>query len=200
MLKIGLTGGIASGKSTVASFFSALGAPVIDADIIAREVIGDHAVLAPIIQHFGQKILDDRGQLNRSLLRAIIFENGAERIWLENLLHPIIIKQIHGQISELKAPYCIIVIPLLIEATQPYEIIDRILVVDASESMQIERTQARDQIALALIHKMLESQASRAKRCASADEIINNDGDLPKLKQKVEHLHQYYLQLARENQ
>lgn len=197
MLKIGLTGGIGSGKSTVASFFSALGTPVIDADIIAREVITDQAVLAPITQHFGQKILDDRGQLNRSLLRAIIFANGAERIWLENLLHPIIIKQIHGQISELKAPYCIIVIPLLIEATQPYEIIDRILVVDAPESMQIERTQARDQIALALIHKMLESQASRAKRCAQADEIINNDGDLSKLKQQVEHLHQYYLQLAR---
>ena len=195
MLKVGLTGGIGSGKTTVANFFAALGAPVIDSDVIAREVIGDEAIFAQITQHFGQDILDGCGQLNRGMLRKIIFENAAERNWLENLLHPVIIKEIQRQISQLKAPYCIIVIPLLLEATQPYEIIDRILVVDAPEAMQIERTHARDNIPVSLIHKMLESQVSRAQRHIHADEIISNDGSLAGLKQQVEEIHQRYLQL-----
>lgn len=196
-LKIGLTGGLCSGKSTVSQFFADLGVPIIDADVFVRGLITQNKqVLAQLIDHFGTKILKADGTPDRSLLRQLVFENPAERIWLEKLLHPQVIEQIQKAVKILHSPYCIIVIPLLAEMLNPHMLVDRILVVDVPEEVQITRTQCRDQIALPLIHKMLQSQASRAQRLKIADDIIENTRDLTSLKQQVRTLHEFYLDLT----
>jgi len=201
-LIIGLTGGIGSGKSQAASFFRELGAPVIDADEVAREVVqpGQKA-LAAIVEKFGQSFLNADGSLNRSLLREKIFNDEQARLWLENLLHPLILEAMFQQAESLSSPYCILVIPLLCEV---YPLIQkiikrekitafRVLVIDAPQDLQLSRTQSRDQLSISQVEKMLATQAPRDQRLKIANDVIENNGTLAQLKAKVEALHHYYV-------
>lgn len=198
MLTIGLTGGIGSGKSTVATLFAALGVPIIDTDEIARDVVKPGtAALAKIVNHFGSEILLANGLLNRQALAQKIFQDATAKAWLESLLHPIILEQANDAKRKAQFPYCIQVIPLLIE-TLPNPNIDRILVVDAPPALQVERALARDpQRTSAEILAIINSQATRQARLAAADDVIINDDDLSKLQTAVNSLHQKYIQLAR---
>lgn len=196
MLIVGLTGGIGAGKSTVTQLFASHGVPIIDADIIAREVTQpSQPAYKEIIQHFGEHLILKDGSLDRSLLRHLIFENRDERKWLEALLHPIIQQSIEQQISSISAPYCIVVIPLLFEV-QPYSFINRILVIDAPEQMQIDRVLTRDQLNTSQIEAILKAQVSREQRIQGSDDLILNNGDLDDLSKQVEKLHQFYLKLG----
>lgn len=190
---VALSGGVASGKSTIASLFANLGVPIIDADIIARQIVkvGTEPFIQ-IVKHFSQEILLPNGELDRSQLREIIFNNEHERLWLNNLLHPLIHQETQRQIARQKAEYIIWVVPLLVE-NNLHNFADRVLMIDIPESLQLERLVKRDHISESLAKKMILSQASSAKRLAYADDIIYNNGDLNSLKQQVGKLHQQYL-------
>ena len=192
MLVIGLTGGIGSGKSTVADIFAELGIPIIDMDRIARQIVAPgQPALQQIIHTFGENLIDADGQLNRQLLSTIIFDSAEKRHQLEAILHPIIRQETERQLAELKAAYCIVVIPLLLESDQR-ALVDRILVVDTPESLQISRTMRRDGISASQVEKILASQVDRKSRLSAADDIINNAGGLDDLRQQVNNLdHQY---------
>ncbi len=196
MLAIGLTGGIGSGKTTVANLFATHGIEIIDTDIIARVVVepGTDA-LNKIAEHFGHDILNLDHTLNRKALAKKIFDNAVEKSWLEHLLHPLIRAYVTKMKGKVRSPYCIIVIPLLIE-TLPNPDIDRILVVESPTQLQIQRTQARDQRSENEISAIISSQAASAQRLAAADDIIINDQDLESLSSAVEKLHLKYLSLA----
>lgn len=197
MLVIGLTGGIGSGKSTVTDLFARLGVPIIDADVIAKQLTSPkQEAFENIIKHFGSDILDQNGQLNRKRLGQIIFQNNQERQWLEKLLHPEIERQMHEQIKQLSTsfPYCIAAIPLLIEV-HPYSFIDRILVIDIPEPLQIERVMARDHLSKKEVSHILSSQTSRENRLAKAHDVIINTGSLADLTEQVKSLHQQYLKM-----
>lgn len=196
MLVIGLTGGIGSGKSTVAALFAKLGVTVIDTDLLAREVIQKgQPALTEIVKQFGQNILKTDGSLDRAKMRAAVFADADKRIWLENLLHPLIRVELKRQIEAAKPPYCIAVIPLLLE-TKPNPLIDRILVVNTSQEQQIHRTIARDSTEIEAVKAIMETQVSQTERLTAADDIIENNGTLNELEPQVEKLHQYYLSLA----
>lgn len=197
MLTIGLTGGIGSGKSTVAELFRDYGVTIIDSDIIARDVVAPGtALLTEILKHFSNEILDNEGSLDRRQLRDIIFNNNKERLWLEKHLHPAIYTRIREQLTTIKSPYSIVIIPLLVE-TKPLDLIDRILVVDCPEDLQINRVQKRDNTNDNKIKSIMQTQVSREDRLAAADDIIDNSGDLESLKQQVHELHQDYLELSK---
>lgn len=190
---VALSGGIASGKSTIAHLFAQLGVPIIDADIIARQVVevGTPA-LEQITQHFSQEILLENGELDRSQLREIIFNNDHERLWLNNLLHPIIAQETQKQFAKQTKPYVIWVVPLLIE-NNLHQLADRILMIDIPEALQLERLINRDRISESLAKKMIATQVCLTDRLAFADDIIVNDGDLVSLKIQVDNLHKQYL-------
>lgn len=193
MLVIGLTGGIGSGKSTVAKYFAELGIEVIDADQIARDIVepGEECY-QKVIEHFGNGILHTDQTLNRKQLRKLVFNDPQERQWLEALLHPKIRQVMAEKINTARSSYCIVMIPLLIE-NQGNELIDRVLVVDSSEELQIARSCDRDQSSVENIKKIIASQASRLQRLSAADDVIENDGGLDELRQKVLDLHRFYL-------
>lgn len=197
MFVVGLTGGIGSGKSTVAKLFSEKGITIIDTDQLARDVIqpGEPA-LQQIIDRFGHSILAKDGSLDRALLRKKIFADDAERLWLESLLHPLIRKATQQAVTAADSPYCIVVIPLLFE-TERNPLINRILVIDTPEKTQIERTMARDRLSEEAVRAILKAQISREQRLAGADDIIINDGTLKTLKMRVENLHEDYLKRAK---
>ena len=175
-LVIGLTGGIASGKTTVANLFhDHFGIQLVDADIIAREVVeaGTEGLQA-IADHFGTGILTETGELNRARLREKIFSDQSEKEWLNNLLHPMIRQKMQQALTEITSPYALLVIPLLVE-NQLQFMTDRILVVDVSKKVQIERTMHRDKVSLEQVESILASQASREERLEYADDIIVNN-------------------------
>lgn len=190
---VALSGGIASGKSTIAHLFAQLGVPIIDADIIARQVVevGTPA-LEQITKHFSQEILLENGELDRSQLREIIFNNDHERLWLNNLLHPIIAQETQKQFAQQTKPYVIWVMPLLIE-NNLHQLADRVLMIDIPEALQLERLINRDRISESLAKKMIATQVCLTDRLAFADDIIVNDGDLESLKIQVDNLHKQYL-------
>ena len=190
---VALSGGIASGKSTIAHLFAQLGVPIIDADIIARQVVevGTPA-LEQITKHFSQEILLENGELDRSQLREIIFNNDHERLWLNNLLHPIIAQETQKQFAQQTKPYVIWVVPLLIE-NNLHQLADRVLMIDIPEALQLERLINRDRISESLAKKMIATQVCLTDRLAFADDIIVNDGDLVSLKIQVDNLHKQYL-------
>ncbi len=192
---VGLTGGIGAGKSTVASLFQDLGVPVIDADEIAREcVMKESTALAQIKARFGERILTAKGELNRSLLRDIVFSNLEDKHWLEALLHPEIHARLINKIQQCTSPYCIVVIPLLAESFEKYkDILDTVLVVDASPSLQIERAALRDKSKEAHIQKILQDQATREERLKIAQHVLQNEGNIDLLKEKVDALNQQFL-------
>lgn len=196
MLVIGLTGGIGSGKSTVAALFAKLGVPIIDADVIAHSLTEPHKpAWEKIKTHFGDPILKADKRLDRQKLRALIFNHPPQRRWLEQLLHPLIKQEIEQALNKLHTLYCIVVIPLLIE-TGPYPFIKRILVVDTTEEKQIRRLKTRDRSEAPDLQKIIGSQASRKERLAAAQEVIHNTGSLMDLQIQVDHLHQFYLSIA----
>lgn len=193
MLVIGLTGGIGSGKSTVAKLFAAYGIPIIDADMIAREVTQSNSpTIMDIVNHFEERLLLNDGSLDRAKLRKIIFEKPDQRRWLEDLLHPLIRDRIEKQIKEISAPYCIVVIPLLFEV-EPYHFIQRTLVVDSPENLQIKRVATRDNTPRSQVEAILRTQLPRSLRLSQANDVITNDGTLAHLEAQVERLHGIYL-------
>lgn len=198
MLKIGLTGGIGSGKSTVADYFQQLGAPIIDADKIAHQLtLSDSPALKKIQSYFGNDILLDDGSLDRKQLREIIFTNPDKKNWLESLLHPMILKEMKKQIQQSDYPYCICVIPLLVESSKKIDFIDRVLVIDVPMKLQIKRAKDRDQTDPESVQLVIDSQSKRQERLAIADDVILNNKDLNSLKAKVEKLHLFYLSLSK---
>lgn len=197
MYVVGLTGGVGSGKSTVAAHFAKLGIQIINADALAREVVavGSHA-LNQIAAHFGSDVLTSEGELNRAKLRQLVFADEQERIWLEKLLHPLIANLMQKQIALCDSAYCIVESPLLLETDQ-HTLVDRILVIDASESTQLQRTLQRDNSDEKTIRAIMAAQMLREDRLRRAHDVIVNDNSLHLLESQVERLHKNYIELAR---
>lgn len=196
-LVIGLTGGIAAGKSAVTRRFEALGVHVHDADVAAREVIAPGtAGLSAVVDAFGDDVLDDAGQLDRPAMRRRVFADPAARATLEGIIHPRVREWLHERAATEAGPYCLLAIPLLAENIEHYRWVDRVLLVDAPESVQVTRLIARDGIDETLARRILAHQASRAERLALADDVIENHGDESALDNAVTELHQRYLSLA----
>ena len=196
MLRVGLTGGIGSGKSTVANLFARYGVPIVDTDVIAREVIAPgQPALREIVEAFGTELADPQGQLDRARLRQRVFDDPAARRQLEAILHPRIRAAAKERLAALDSPYCLIVVPLLVE-TNFVDIIDRVLVVDTDEQRQLERTSKRDRVPIEAVRKITAAQAKREARLARADDVIVNDGTIEDLERQVERLHSRYLALA----
>jgi dephospho-CoA kinase len=197
MLRIGLTGGIASGKSAAAAVFAGLGVPVIDSDVIAREVVAPGSPgLAAIRARFGDGVLQADGQLDRRALRAQVFADPAARRDLEALTHPLIRQKMAALSAAAGGPYQIHAIPLLVEGGVKRPGIDRVLVIDCPEALQIQRVMARDRVDEAGARAVLAAQATRAQRLAAADDVIVNDRGLDALQDAVTALHRRYLELA----
>lgn len=196
MLRIGLTGGIGSGKSTVADLFAAHGVPVIDTDVIARQLVAPGSALLPQLRDcFGENILAADGSLDRARLRKTVFADPGKLQQLEHLLHPAIHAEVLAQISGLNSRYCMVVIPLLLEKGWQ-SLVDRILLVDCPEALQVDRTTRRDTITADEVRAIMATQSTRELRLAAADDVIHNDGDMTRLQQQVDQLHPYYLELA----
>lgn len=196
-LIIGLTGGIGSGKSLTAELFREQGASIIDADQIARDIVkpGMPAYQA-ILKSFSKNILNNDQTLNRSQLRQLIFQDPSLKKKLESILHPLIRNNIKTAVSECKTPYCILVIPLLIENGR-YNFIDRIAVIDCDELLQCQRASQRDQLPSAEIERIIGQQATRQQRLKAADDVIDNTGNQTQLQAQVSQLHEQYLRLAK---
>ena len=197
MLIIGLTGGLASGKSTVAEYFAARDVPIVDTDVIARELVEPgQPALEKIRAAFGPDVLTAEGRLDRTWLKQQVFADQGQRLRLEAILHPLIYHDVVSRLPALRGVYCVIVVPLLVESAQTYPL-DRILLVDVPEALQRQRAAARDGLSPELTSAILASQASRAQRLAVADEVIVNDADRAHLEAEVARLHAFYLGLAR---
>lgn len=193
---LGLTGGIGSGKSAAAQCFADLGVHTVDADHAARWVVEPgRPALAKIAEHFGDEVLLPNGQLNRGALRKLIFENTDQRLWLEALLHPLVRQEIASHLANAQSPYAILVSPLLIESGQ-YRTVQRVLVIDTPQQVQIERTMQRDGSSREQVEAILSAQAQREDRLSHADDVLVNDRDHAWLKSEVERLHHFYLTLS----
>ncbi|MEW7865681.1 dephospho-CoA kinase [Aeromonas diversa] len=197
MYIVALTGGIGSGKTTVANRFAALGIDIIDADLVARQVVEPGSLaLSAIAAHFGSDILDEKRVLNRRVLRERIFANPDEKAWLNALLHPLIREEMMRQCQQATSPYCLLVVPLLVE-NRLTGLGQRVLVIDVDEAVQIERTCQRDQISQQQAEAILASQANRDERLAVADDVIvNQDRSEAELEHEILTLHQQYLTFA----
>lgn len=196
MLRIGLTGGIGSGKSSVATLLATRGVPVIDTDEIAHRLTEPGKIpFNEIVHTFGEDILGENHQIDRNKLREHVFDDINKRRRLETILHPRIRESVKKKLNELDAPYCIIVVPLLVESGFT-ELTDRILVVDTMEHTQIQRTMTRSGLSEPEIRKIMSAQASRAQRLQMADDVIENNADRKHLEAEVERMHQWYLTLA----
>ncbi|GGP89190.1 dephospho-CoA kinase [Shewanella ulleungensis] len=195
---VGLTGGIASGKTTVANLFAEYGIQLVDADVIAREVVQKGSKgLTIITEHFGNEILLPDGQLDRAALRSKVFNNEVQRLWLNSLLHPMIRQTMLEQVNTSTSAYVIMVVPLLFE-NQLDSLVTTTLVVDISPELQISRTMQRDGVSQQQVEHILASQMSRQQRIDKADHIIDNQGDINLLRSQVARLHQLFLQQADE--
>ncbi len=194
--RVALTGGIASGKSTVADLFAQLGVPVIDTDLIARQVVAPgQPALAEIVAAFGPEALDAEGGLDRRRMRERIFADPGARHRLEAILHPAIRAEMERQSATAGGAYQLLVIPLLTEGGRR-DHVDRVLVVDVPEELQLERLVGRDQVTAEQARASLEAQATRAERLGFADDVIRNTGPVDELRGKVAELHEKYLALA----
>ncbi len=193
-LKIGLTGGIGSGKSTVCALFADYSIPIIDADIIARQLVEPGApALDEIVRQFGAEILNN-GALNRKKLGKIIFSDADKKARLEAILHPAIQQQLIQQAGSQQSPYCILAIPLLLE-TGMKDLVDRILVIDCPLELQFERVKRRDGLSDEQIKRIIASQISREERLSQADDVIDNSKSAIELAEQVKNLHNLYLSL-----
>lgn len=201
---VGLTGGIGSGKSTIANLFALLDVPIIDADVVAREVVQKGSpLLIKIVEHFGQHILDKQGNLDRTALRQIVFHSEQEKKWLNQLLHPAIRAEMLRQLEAVSAPYVLWVVPLLIE-NKLSEFCDRVLVVDVLPDIQLERAIKRDESKAETIQNIIAAQVDRQTRLNYADDVIENNLPLEEnainLAHQVAKLHHRYLDLAKQKE
>lgn len=195
-LTVGLTGGVASGKSTVESMFAALGVPVLDADRVAREVVAPGApALAEIAAEFGAGMLQADGTLDRRRMRERVFADPAERRKLEAITHPHIRARMRDWLAAQTGPYCMLSVAILVEARMQ-TLVDRVLVIDVPESVQAQRLRARDQVSAELAAQMLAAQLPRAQRLAAADDVLENTAGLDHIQACVERLHRFYLGIA----
>lgn len=196
VFRVGLTGGIASGKSTVAKFFAAVGVPIIDTDQVAREVVEPgQPPLERLVERFGRAILTADGHLDRPKLREIVFSDPRARADLEALTHPAIGTAVEAWSAAAGGPYQILILPLLVEKNLASHL-DRVLVVDCDEELQVRRLQARDGSTLEQARAILNAQTSRTARLKAAHDVIHNDGDLSVVRDQVSALHARYLELA----
>lgn len=197
MLRIGLTGGVASGKSTVADEFAKSGVPVIDTDLIARDIVSPgSAALQEIRRQFGDGVIGADGGLDRRELRKIVFDDERKRKSLEAILHPRIRQETMARAQAAGGPYQVIVVPLLVESALK-SFVDRIVVVDCDPETQLDRLLLRDAESVDQAKRMISAQASRDERLAIADDVVNNDGDLEDTRKQVAKLHRRFLNLAR---
>jgi dephospho-CoA kinase len=191
-IKIGLTGGIGSGKSAACEIFSELGVPVIDADDIAHKLVKPGMpAFKEITRLFGDKIISSDGTLDRKTIRYKVFANEIDRKKLENILHPAVYEEIAVQVKNINSRYCVISIPLLLE-TDASKTVDRILVIDAPREQQLERAANRDKTDKSDINAIIDSQISRKSRLSAADDIVDNKGDITALRKKICELHEFY--------
>jgi dephospho-CoA kinase len=198
-LIIGLTGGIGSGKSAVASFFADLGIDVVDTDVIAHELTHPHGIaISAIRQAFGEKYITDEGALNRNEMRKLVFSDSNSRQKLEAILHPLIRTEVDRHIALFCKPYGIIVVPLLLETGGYSKVIRRVLVVDSIEDAQLARAMARTGLDEHTVRGIMAAQLSRRDRLQQADDVIVNDADMSHLKRQVDALHNKYLALAKQ--
>jgi dephospho-CoA kinase len=194
---VGLTGGIGSGKSTVAELFAARGVPIVDTDAIAHELTAaGGAALPAIAAEFGEAMIGADGALDRSRMRAAVFADEAARARLEAILHPRIAAIARQRLCAASAPYLLLVVPLLVETGALRESMQRVLVVDCADELRLARVQRRSALAAAEVRAMMAAQAGRAERLAIADDVLANDGDLATLAAGVDRLHRRYLALA----
>ncbi len=196
MLAVGITGGIGSGKTAAADRFAELGVPVIDADVIARQVVEPgRPTCQRVIETFGADFATPDGRLDRIKLRKIVFSEPEKKTQLENILHPAIHAEILHQLSNLSVPYAVVVIPLLAESKRKYPL-DRVLVIDAPMNLQISRVSDRDNESAQEVERIIRLQATRKERLAIADDIISNTGSKHSLRDSVDELHSKYLTIA----
>lgn len=196
MLIIGLTGGIGSGKTTVANLFAKRGVPIIDADIIARQITQPGQPFHEIIlEHFKDRLPIKECTFDRKALRQIIFNDSAAKEWLEKTLHPYIEAEIQQKLEKIVTPYCIVVIPLLAEVGT-YDFIDRILVVDTTKDHQIRRVIKRDAATEEDVQSIMATQAKREERLKLAHDIIENEGTLQELENQVDRMHRFYTDMT----
>ncbi|WP_324015949.1 dephospho-CoA kinase [Aeromonas hydrophila] len=197
MYVVAITGGIGSGKTTVANQFAELGIEVVDADVIAREVVEPGTpALAAIAAHFGSEVITPVGQLDRRQLRERVFTDPQAKGWLNALLHPLIRTEMQRQCAAARSPYCLLVVPLLVE-NRLTALANRVLVIDVDEATQIERTCRRDGVSREQAQAILTAQASRAERLAAADDVLDNQNGTPEaIKSRILALHETYLAFA----
>jgi dephospho-CoA kinase len=194
--RVALTGGIASGKTTVADLFAGLGVPVVDTDVIARQVVEPgQPALSEVVAAFGPDVLDAEGRLDRRRMRALVFADPSARQRLEAILHPAIRAEMERQSRTVDGPYQLLVIPLLTEGRRR-DHVDRVLLVDVPEELQIERLMMRDGVTHEQARASLNAQATRAERLAIADDVLRNTGRVDRLRDEVAGLHRKYLELA----
>ena len=193
---VGITGGIGSGKTQVTDLLASLGVTIVDADVVAREVVmpGSEA-LSEIAAHFGDYMLDAEGNLQRALLREIIFSDSQAKSWLEGLLHPLIRTSIKQQLAAAEGAYAVLVSPLLLETDQQ-ELVDELVVVDAEPQQQLDRASQRDSNAAAQIKAIMDKQLSRQERLNGADRVLDNSQSLSHLREQVMQLHEQLIELA----
>ena len=200
VLRIGLTGGIGSGKTTVKNFFDELGAPTIDADEISHKITKPgQAAFDEVVALFGKESLDETGNLDRKRLRALIFDEPELKQKLETIIHPRVRAQIREFTDRVDYPYCVICIPLLLE-TGAQSTVDRVLAVDAPEELQVARVSRRDNADERQTRSIIRSQAGREQRLQAAHDIIVNDGNINDLKAQVENLHKRYMMMGSQQQ
>lgn len=195
-LRVGVTGGIGSGKSALTERLAAFGVEIVDADVIAREVVapGSEALTA-IAKRYGSNVLQTDGALDRAALRKIVFQDEDERRWLEALTHPLIGKRIAERLAGASSAYVVLVSPLLLEGSQR-DLVDHVVVVDVPEDLQIRRTTARDDNPESLVRRIMAAQLERSQRRAMADSVIDNSGSLEDLERQARRLHEELMALA----
>ncbi|OAH96719.1 dephospho-CoA kinase [Methylomonas methanica] len=196
MLKIGLTGGIGSGKSTVCGLFAEFGVPIVDADLIARQLVAPgQPALSLIVKSFGSQMLNQDGSLNRAKLRNAVFTDADKKRELDGIMHPLVYAQIAAEVNALTAEYCVIAVPLLLESKNPYAV-DRVLLIDCPVDVQIARVIARDKLTRQQVQAIIDSQMSRPERLSKAHDVIENVAGPEQLAEQVKRLHNSYILLA----
>ena len=195
-LRIGLTGGIGSGKSAVSDMFRSLGVPVFDADVIARQIVEPGMpAYNQVIDLFGEKIVSNDGSLKRDLIRDIVFRDQELKRRLEEIIHPRVQKEMEDRVKSCGYPYCILSIPLLFETNADHRV-DRVLVIDADEQFQLDRILKRDNLSVEQARAIMNSQTDRHSRLKAADDIIDNNGSPEATRKQVEEMHEKYLELS----
>ena len=195
--RVGLTGGIGSGKSTIACLFAELGVPVIDTDTISRQLTqADGAAIPAIKTVFGKKYIDSNGELDRAKMRELVFSDSESKHRLENILHPLILDQAKSLANASTAAYVLLVIPLLFETSSYQDWLDRTVTADCSEANQIARATKRDSLNEKTVRAIMAQQLSRAQRIKMSDDVISNDGSLSELRSKITELHRSYMALS----